>query len=89
MLSDDTYTLHIKEAYFVTEPPLNTLSVFDAVRINRAAVFVNRDGPSHIRWHTEQGDVQQRMLWRRKLPYIESHTEKVSVRARRQVVRQV
>jgi hypothetical protein len=86
MLSDDTYSVYIKGAYYVPEQPLNILSVFDVVHINGAAVFDNRDGPSHIRWHTEQGDVQQRMLWRRKLPCIESHAEKVSVDAMRQVV---
>jgi hypothetical protein len=86
MLSDDTYNVYIKGACYVPEQPLNILCVFDVVHINGAAVFDNRDGPSQIRWHTEQGDVQQRMLWRRKLPYIESHTEGVSVHAMRQVV---
>jgi hypothetical protein len=84
--SHQVYSVHIVGAYYVPEQPLNILSVSDVLHINGAVIFDCRDGPSHVRWNTERGDVRQRMLWRRKLPYIESLFEKVTVHAIRRVM---
>jgi hypothetical protein len=86
MSSRGTHAVYIKNAYYVPVQPLNILSVFDVLNIHGAAVFDNRDGPSHVRWHTERGDVRQRMLWRHKLPYIESYCEAVPINAIRRVM---
>jgi hypothetical protein len=88
MLSRDIYTVHIQGAYYVPVQPMNILSVADVLNIDGAAIFDSRDGPSHIRWHTESGDVRQRMLWRRKLPYIDCCFTSVEVHSIRRVMPQ-
>jgi hypothetical protein len=84
--SHHVYSVNIEGAYNVPEQPLNILSVSDVLSIKGAVFFDGRDRPSHVWWHTAQGDVRQRMLWRRRLPYIESLFENKSVHAVRRVI---